>query len=118
MKQMKMDWVPYVPWDRSDFITPLRKTRPKKENTIVEYSNQWNQQPEFLKEKVQERKRANREARQKRKQALEERSREMAAINNTRFYKFYPLEAPDNTVMPKVVEATGKILIGVVNVCV
>ncbi|GKB28662.1 hypothetical protein Tco_0868063, partial [Tanacetum coccineum] len=57
---------------------------------------------EFLKENVQERKRANREARQKRKQALEELSQEkLDAINNTRFYKFYPLEAPDNTVMPK-----------------
>ncbi|GJX10425.1 heat intolerant 4-like protein, partial [Tanacetum coccineum] len=64
---------------------------------------------EFLKEKVQERKRANREARQKRKQALEELSQEkLDAMNNTRFYNFYPLEAPDNTVMPKVVEATGK----------
>nr|GEV47450.1 hypothetical protein [Tanacetum cinerariifolium] len=70
---------------------------------------------EFLKEKVQERKRANREARQKRKQALEELSQEkLDAINNTRVYKFYPLEAPDNTVMLKLVEAIGKILIGVV----
>ncbi|GJT49321.1 retrotransposon protein, putative, unclassified [Tanacetum coccineum] len=67
---------------------------------------------EFLKENVQERKRTNREVRQNRKQALEELSQEkLGAINNTRFYKFYPLEAPDNTVMLKVVEATGKILI-------
>ncbi|GJT47211.1 zinc finger, CCHC-type containing protein [Tanacetum coccineum] len=56
---------------------------------------------EFLKENVQERKRAIREARQKRKQALEELSQEK-------------LDAINNTVMPKVVEATGKILIGVV----
>ncbi|GJT39611.1 zinc finger, CCHC-type containing protein [Tanacetum coccineum] len=41
-------------------------------------------------------------ARQNRKQALEELSQEkLDAINNTRFYKFYPLEAPDNTVMLK-----------------
>ncbi|PWA40839.1 hypothetical protein CTI12_AA559230 [Artemisia annua] len=41
-------------------------------------------------------------ARQKCKQALEELSQEkLDAINNTRFYKLYPLEAPDNTVMPK-----------------
>ncbi|GJT16669.1 heat intolerant 4-like protein [Tanacetum coccineum] len=180
MKQMKMDWVPYVPLGQRSALVERLKSQifvlscvqrraglkllkdervaeftycipyfynpfeedETKESTIVEllypveppiycefdwefdeveeYTNnliaeeelsedQKDAFKEFLKENVQERKRANREARQKRKQALKELSQEkLDAINNTRFYKFYPLEAPDNTVMPKVVEATGK----------
>lgn len=51
---------------------------------------------EFVREKVREGKRANREAREKRKKAREEMSREkVAAFENMRFYKFYPVATPD-----------------------
>ncbi|KAI7743317.1 hypothetical protein M8C21_025827 [Ambrosia artemisiifolia] len=51
---------------------------------------------EFIKEKVREGKRANREAREKRKKAREEMSQEkVAAFENMRFYKFYPVATPD-----------------------
>ncbi|KAF5765710.1 putative protein HEAT INTOLERANT 4 [Helianthus annuus] len=51
---------------------------------------------EFVKEKVREGKRANREAREKRKKAREEMSQEkVAAFENMRFYKFYPVATPD-----------------------
>ncbi|KAK9070227.1 hypothetical protein SSX86_010627 [Deinandra increscens subsp. villosa] len=51
---------------------------------------------EFVREKVREGKRSNREAREKRKKAREELSEEkMAAFENMRFYKFYPVATPD-----------------------
>nr|XP_043615484.1 protein HEAT INTOLERANT 4-like [Erigeron canadensis] len=51
---------------------------------------------EFVKEKVREGKRANREAREKRKKAREEMSQEkVAAFQNMKFYKFYPVATPD-----------------------
>lgn len=50
----------------------------------------------FLKEKVREAKKANREAREARKKAKEEMSTEKkAAFENIRFYKFYPVASPD-----------------------
>lgn len=50
----------------------------------------------FLKEKVREAKKANREAREARKKAKEEMSAEKkAAFENIRFYKFYPVASPD-----------------------
>ncbi|KNA17349.1 hypothetical protein SOVF_080720 [Spinacia oleracea] len=50
----------------------------------------------FVKEKVREAKKANREAREARKKALEEMSEETkTAFENMRFYKFYPVAAPD-----------------------
>ncbi|PWA98777.1 hypothetical protein CTI12_AA014960 [Artemisia annua] len=77
------------------FITPLRKIR---QNRVLlwNFSIQWNRL--FTVNLIGSITRL----RQKRKQALEELSQEkLDAITNTRFYKFYPLEAPDNTVMPK-----------------
>ncbi|KAI3669309.1 hypothetical protein L6452_40541 [Arctium lappa] len=51
---------------------------------------------EFVREKVREGKRANREAREKRRKAREEMSQEkVAAFENMRFYKFYPVATPD-----------------------
>ncbi|XP_076931679.1 protein HEAT INTOLERANT 4-like [Bidens hawaiensis] len=52
---------------------------------------------EFVKERVREGKKANREAREKRKKAREELSQEkVAAFENMRFYKFYPVATPDS----------------------
>ncbi|GJZ82277.1 heat intolerant 4-like protein [Tanacetum coccineum] len=130
MKQMKMDWVPYVPLgQRSALVERLKsqifvlscvqrraglkllKDERVAEFTycipleppvycefdwefdeVEEYTNnliaeeelsedQKDAFMEFLKENVQERKRANREARQKRKQALEELSQEKLDAN-------------------------------------
>ncbi|KAI3776600.1 hypothetical protein L1987_46386 [Smallanthus sonchifolius] len=51
---------------------------------------------EFVREKVRDGKRANREARERRKKAREELSQEkVAAFENMRFYKFYPVATPD-----------------------
>ncbi|OMO55961.1 hypothetical protein CCACVL1_26862 [Corchorus capsularis] len=51
---------------------------------------------EFVKEKVREAKKANRKAREDRKKALEEMSEEdKQALENIRFYKFYPVQTPD-----------------------
>ncbi|CAB4313979.1 unnamed protein product [Prunus armeniaca] len=51
---------------------------------------------EFLKEKVREQKKNNREAREARRKAIEEMSEEAkAAFENMRFYKFYPVQTPD-----------------------
>ncbi|CAH1421720.1 unnamed protein product [Lactuca virosa] len=50
---------------------------------------------EFVKAKVREEKRANREAREKRKNARESMSEEeKAAFESIKFYKFYPLNTP------------------------
>ncbi|XP_010681096.2 protein HEAT INTOLERANT 4 [Beta vulgaris subsp. vulgaris] len=51
---------------------------------------------EYVKEKVRDAKKANREARQARKKALEEMSEETKnAFENMRFYKFYPVASSD-----------------------
>ncbi|KAL0448885.1 UNVERIFIED_CONTAM: protein HEAT INTOLERANT 4 [Sesamum latifolium] len=51
---------------------------------------------DFVKEKVREAKKANREARETRKKTLAEMSEETrAAFENMRFYKFYPVPTPD-----------------------
>ncbi|CAA2990329.1 Hypothetical predicted protein [Olea europaea subsp. europaea] len=52
---------------------------------------------DFVKEKVQEaKKRLNRKAREARRKAWEEMSAEVkAAFENMKFYKFYPVSAPD-----------------------
>lgn len=51
---------------------------------------------EFVKEKVREAKKANREAREARKRAKEELSAEKrAALENIKFYKFYPVSTED-----------------------
>eukprot|EP00258_Populus_trichocarpa_P006626 XP_002310600.1 protein HEAT INTOLERANT 4 [Populus trichocarpa] len=58
---------------------------------------------EFVKEKVREAKKANREAREARRKALEEMSEETRrAIENLRFYKFYPVQTPDTPDISKV----------------
>ncbi|XP_019177289.1 PREDICTED: uncharacterized protein LOC109172566 isoform X2 [Ipomoea nil] len=50
----------------------------------------------FIKEKVREAKKANREAREARKKAIAEMSAEKkAAFDDIRFYKFYPVTSPD-----------------------
>ncbi|GFY94169.1 hypothetical protein Acr_09g0006150 [Actinidia rufa] len=52
---------------------------------------------DFVKEKVREAKKANREAREARKKALQEMSDETkAAFQNMKFYKFYPVPTPDS----------------------
>ncbi|KAM7513674.1 hypothetical protein LguiA_003257 [Lonicera macranthoides] len=51
---------------------------------------------DFVKEKVREGKKANREAREARRKALAEMSEETkAAFEKMRFYKFYPVPSPD-----------------------
>ncbi|XP_047181823.1 protein HEAT INTOLERANT 4-like [Vigna umbellata] len=51
---------------------------------------------EFVKEKVREAKKANREARESRRKAIAEMSVETkAAFETMRFYKFYPMQSPD-----------------------
>ncbi|XP_019177292.1 PREDICTED: uncharacterized protein LOC109172567 [Ipomoea nil] len=51
---------------------------------------------DFIKEKVREAKKANREAREARKKAIAEMSAEKkAAFDDMRFYKFYPVTSPD-----------------------
>ncbi|KAL2521492.1 hypothetical protein Fot_25415 [Forsythia ovata] len=51
---------------------------------------------DFVKEKVREAKKANREAREARKKVLEEMSGETkVAFENMKFYKFYPVPSPD-----------------------
>ncbi|KAL3524713.1 hypothetical protein ACH5RR_013085 [Cinchona calisaya] len=52
---------------------------------------------EFVKEKVREAKRANYEAREARRKAIEEMSEDRkAAFENIKFYKFYPVSSPDS----------------------
>lgn len=52
---------------------------------------------DFVKEKVREAKKANREAREARKKAIEEMSEERKiAIQNMKFYKFYPVHTPES----------------------
>lgn len=51
---------------------------------------------DFVKEKVREAKKANWEARETRKKAIEEMSAEKKAeLKNIKFYKFYPVATPD-----------------------
>ncbi|GKE02186.1 heat intolerant 4-like protein [Tanacetum coccineum] len=167
MKQMKMDWVPYIPFgkrgasverlnsqifilncvQRRAGLKRLKLDRVKKfeyclpyfyhpfredeaeQNTVVdimfpaeppvvcefdweldeleEFANELiaseeltedhkDEFKEFVKEKVREAKRANREAREKLKKAGEEMDQKaVAAFENMRFYKFYPVATPD-----------------------
>ncbi|KAF7143398.1 hypothetical protein RHSIM_Rhsim05G0107000 [Rhododendron simsii] len=169
MKQMKMDWVPYIPLEDRDsqverlksqiFILScmqrraglrhLKLERVKKfeyclpyfyqplqedefeQSTIVEImfpaepkpivcefdweldeleeftdklieeeelsANQKDAFKDFVREKVSEGKKANREAREARKKALAEMSEETkTAFQNMKFYKFYPVPTPDS----------------------
>ncbi|GAV62992.1 hypothetical protein CFOL_v3_06514 [Cephalotus follicularis] len=58
---------------------------------------------EFVKETVRGAKKANREAREARRKAVEEMSEETkAALENMRFYKFYPVETSDTPDISKV----------------
>nr|GMD56326.1 protein HEAT INTOLERANT 4-like [Ipomoea batatas] len=75
----------------------------------------------FIKEKVREAKKANREAREARKKAIAEMSAEKkAAFENMRFYKFYPVTSPD---APDVSNVKVRImiyiffLVGVISLC-
>ncbi|KAI9165083.1 hypothetical protein LWI28_007357 [Acer negundo] len=167
MKQMKMDWVPYIPLEnrgrqverlksqiyilsctqRRSALRHLKLDRLKKyeyclpyfyqplqedeleQNTVVdiifpaeppivceydweldeleEYTDELIKQEqlsedqkdefkEFVKERVREGKKANREAREARKKAIEDMSEEAkAAFENMRFYKFYPVQKSD-----------------------
>ncbi|KAL8134070.1 hypothetical protein AgCh_009221 [Apium graveolens] len=168
MKQMKMDWVPYIPLENRDsqverlksqiFILSCTQRRaglkqmkldrvkkfeyclpyfyqPFKEDeldqsTIVqiifpaepkpvftefdwefdeveEFTDKFIEEEElsadqkdafkdFLKEKVREAKKSNREAREARKKAIEEMSEETkTAFEKMKFYKFYPMPSPD-----------------------
>ena len=165
MKQMKMDWDPYIPFGKRGALVErlnpqifilgcvqrraglkhLKLDRVKKfeyclpyfyhpfredeteQNTVVDImfpaeppvicefdwdldeleeftndaSEMWTEDQkdkfmEFVKEKVREGKRANREAREKRQKAREEMDQNaVAAFENMRFYKFYPVATPD-----------------------
>ncbi|KAI4325892.1 hypothetical protein MLD38_031256 [Melastoma candidum] len=168
MKQMKMDWVPYIPFDdrgrqvdrlKSEifilsctqrraalkhlkidrvkkyeyclpyFNDPLREDEDE-QNTVVsilypaepkpvfcEYDWDLDEYEDFaenlikeeelsedqkeafvayVRDKVREAKKANREAREARRRALEEMSEEeRLAFENMKIYKFYPVETPD-----------------------
>ncbi|GFQ01833.1 hypothetical protein PHJA_002327300 [Phtheirospermum japonicum] len=60
---------------------------------------------DFVREKVREAKKANREAREARKKELAEMNAETrAAFENMRFYKFYPVSTPDAPDVSKVKE--------------
>ncbi|KAL7606475.1 hypothetical protein Lser_V15G19374 [Lactuca serriola] len=84
MKQMKMDWVPYIPLGKRGSSIE----RVKSQIFILNC--------EFVRERVREGKRANREAREKRKNARVAMSEEKkAAFENIKFYKFYPVTTPD-----------------------
>ncbi|KAF7134526.1 hypothetical protein RHSIM_Rhsim08G0007600 [Rhododendron simsii] len=148
MKQMKMDWVPYIPLEDRAGLRHLKLERVKKfeyclpyfyqplqedeleQSTIVQIIFPAEEKPvfcefdweldeleeftdklieeelsadqkdafkDFVREKVHEGKKANREARQARKKALEEMSEETkAAFQNIKFYKFYPVPTPDS----------------------
>ncbi|GFP81616.1 hypothetical protein PHJA_000304900 [Phtheirospermum japonicum] len=50
---------------------------------------------DFVREKVREAKKANREAREARKKALAEMNETRAVFDNMQFYKFYPVSTPD-----------------------
>ncbi|OIV98049.1 hypothetical protein TanjilG_09542 [Lupinus angustifolius] len=137
MKQLKMDWVPYIPLenrkhfdvDISDLLylnfsafnresqaalKHLKLDRVKKyeycllyfyqpfkedeleQSTEVQIIFPSELKLEFVKEKVHEAKKANREAREARRKAIAEMSEETkAAFENMRFYKFYPVHSPD-----------------------
>ncbi|PSS21532.1 2-oxoglutarate-dependent dioxygenase DIN11 [Actinidia chinensis var. chinensis] len=167
MKQMKMDWVPYIPLENRDsqverlnsqifilsctqrraglrhmkidrvkkfeyclpyFYQPLQEDE-LEQSTIVQIlfpaeppvfcefdweldeleefadnlvkedlaEDQKDAFKDFVKEKVREAKKANREAREARKKALQEMSDETkAAFQNMKFYKFYPVPTPDS----------------------
>ncbi|KAL0378768.1 UNVERIFIED_CONTAM: protein HEAT INTOLERANT 4 [Sesamum radiatum] len=148
MKQMKMDWVPYIPLENRAGLKHLKIDRVKKfeyclpyfyhpfqedeleQSTVVELLFPIDPKPvfcefdweldeleeftdklieeeelpadqkepfkDFVKEKVREAKKANREARETRKKTLAEMSQETrAAFENMRFYKFYPVPTPD-----------------------
>ncbi|PWA56850.1 hypothetical protein CTI12_AA414080 [Artemisia annua] len=158
MKQMKMDWVPYIPYGKraerqnpqifmlscvkEDFYHPFREDETE-QSTVVnimfpaeppvvcefdwemdeleEFTNeliasekltedQKDEFKEFVKEKVREAKRANLEAREKRKKALEEMDQNaVAAFENMRFYKFYPGATPDTPDVSHVMECGSNI---------
>ncbi|KAM7261566.1 hypothetical protein ACFE04_020643 [Oxalis oulophora] len=148
MKQMKMDWVPYIPLEKRSALKHLKIERVKKYEYCLPYlynpfnEDQFEQRTEvdiifpaepnpivcefdweldeleefsdklveeeelnadqkdafkvFLKEKVREAKKANREAREARKKAIAEMSEEKkAAFDNMKFYKFYPVQTPE-----------------------
>ncbi|KAE9449625.1 hypothetical protein C3L33_18476, partial [Rhododendron williamsianum] len=149
MKQMKMDWVPYIPLEDRAGLRHLKVEHVKKfeyclpyfyqplqedeleQSTIVDIifpaeanlicrDFDWNYEKleeftdelieagelsadqkdafkDFVREKVRDGKKANREAREARKKALEEMSEETkAAFQNMKFYKFYPAPTPDS----------------------
>ncbi|KAM7517765.1 hypothetical protein LguiB_016727 [Lonicera macranthoides] len=148
MKQMKMDWVPYIPLENRDsqverlksqiFILSCTQRRAASESGSIhewldlgsfkalfklnpcifcefdweldeleEFTDKLIEEEEltedqkdafkdFVKEKVREGKKANREAREARRKALAEMSEETkAAFEKMRFYKFYPVPSPD-----------------------
>ncbi|XP_040938281.1 protein HEAT INTOLERANT 4 isoform X3 [Gossypium hirsutum] len=148
MKQMKMDWVPYIPLENRVALKQMNIDRLKKyeyclpyfyqplkedeleQSTEVQIIFPAEQKPvfcefdweldeldeftdqlieadeldkdkkdafkEFVKEKVREAKKVNRQAREACKKALEEMSEETkAAFENMRFSKFYPIPTPD-----------------------
>ncbi|KAB5548089.1 hypothetical protein DKX38_011495 [Salix brachista] len=148
MKQMKMDWVPYIPLEDRAALKHLKIDRIKKYEYCLPYfynplqedeleqstevpiifpaepkpvfcefdweldelqefidkliqeeelsEDQKEAFKEFVKEKVREAKKANREAKEARRKALEEMSEgTRQAIENQRFYKFYPVQTPD-----------------------
>ncbi|KAL0461169.1 UNVERIFIED_CONTAM: protein HEAT INTOLERANT 4 [Sesamum latifolium] len=118
MKQMKMDWTSTIQEDeleQSTVVQLLFPIDPKpvfcefdwELDELEEFTDKLIEEEElpadqkeafkdFVKEKVREAKKANREAREARKKALAEMSAETkAAFENMRFYKFYPVSTPD-----------------------
>uniref|UniRef100_A0A6N2M0U6 Uncharacterized protein n=1 Tax=Salix viminalis TaxID=40686 RepID=A0A6N2M0U6_SALVM len=120
MKQMKMDWVPYIPLENRFLVTRTNCSLVSllllififcefdwELDELEEFTDKLIQEDElsedqkdafkeFVKEKVRETKKANREAREARRKALEEMSEETKrAFEVLRFYKFYPVQTPD-----------------------
>ncbi|KAK3019432.1 hypothetical protein RJ639_004150, partial [Escallonia herrerae] len=122
MKQMKMDWVPYIPLENRasdkdlllvDFYQPLKEDEleqstvvqimfPGDPNPVVcEFDWEFDELKEFVDKKVEEEEVTEDQkdafkAREARRKALEEMSEEAkAAFENMRFYKFYPMASSD-----------------------
>ncbi|CAH2078154.1 unnamed protein product, partial [Thlaspi arvense] len=123
MKQMKMDWVPYIPFEERDrqveriesqifilactqrraalrhleearvSLETLAKDVMDEEGLSAERKDEFK---EFVKEQVRAAKRAQRQARARRVEVIQEMSQEYRqAFQSIRFYKFYPQPPPD-----------------------
>ncbi|KAL0680785.1 hypothetical protein Bca4012_047632 [Brassica carinata] len=106
MKTMEMDWLPYIPVDKSvvcEFDWELDELEEFVDKLIEDEALASEQKDElkasgaeYVKEQVRAAKKANREAREARRKAIEDMSEETRqAFQSMKFYKFYPVPSPE-----------------------